>query len=115
MFKRIVEFVGDGEAGLLGHVKGLALQNSESIRSDYIAQISTMRTEVLQLQIEIDIQRRSLEGIPGFVEEIKNLRFEQFSHVERLNNLQIDVDVGYAEKLGLKLECRLVMSEKRDS
>ena len=69
--KEFLEFVGDGETGLLGYVKGLALQNSDSIRSDYIAQISTLRTEILQLQTEIDVQRRSLEVIPRFVEEIK--------------------------------------------
>ena len=67
------------------------------------------------MQTEIDIQRRSLEGIPGFVEEIKNLRSEQLSHVERLNSLQMDVDVKYAKKLGLDFECRLVMLEKKNS
>ena len=110
--KEFLEFVGDGEAGLLGYIKGLALQNSESIRSDYIAQISIMKTKVLQLQTEIDVQQRGLEVIPGFVEEINNLGSEQLSHVERLNSLQMDVDVGYAEKLGLELECRLVILEK---
>lgn len=55
------------------------------------------------MQTEIDTQHRTLETIPEFVEEIQNLRSKQLSYEEHLKSLQMDIDVGYAKKLGLEL------------
>ena len=110
--KELLEFVGEGENGLLGYVKSLELHSLEAIESEYIEQISALRVQVLYLQSEIDVQRGRLQDVPGFIGEIKTLQAEKILLEERLQTLQMEVDVGYAEKLGLELQCRLSASEK---
>ena len=68
--KRLLEFVGVGEPGLLGY-KSWELHGSESIQIQYNEQIAALRVESLHLKSEIESQRVSLQDVPAFVQKIE--------------------------------------------
>ena len=102
--KELLEFVGDGDSGLFGYVQSLC---SESVRLEYIQQIAELREEVCKLQQQLDLQQGSLNDIPRFEEEIRVLQAQKTALEEHLEALQIEVHVGYVEKLASALELNL--------
>jgi len=109
--KELLEFVGDGPNGLLGYITNLEQHSSAVVRSEYTEQICTLRVQVLHLQSEIQMLREKVQDIPRLIDDMKKLEAEKICE-ERLQTLQMTVDVGYAEKLQLELKCCSIFEEK---
>ena len=102
--KGLLEFVGDGENGLFGYVQSLHSQSSERLQLEFREEIVALREQTQRLQIQLDLQQIQLQEVPFFQSEIKTLQSEKCLLENRLSTLQMEVHIGYAEKLASGLE-----------
>jgi len=111
--KDLLEFVGDGESSLLGYIKSLDSVAIEFVRVQYTDEISALRGRVLHLQSDIEVQQSRLRDIPRLVEETRILQSEKMSCEERLADLQMTVDIGFAGRSELEMKCDFGNIRKR--
>ena len=87
--KDLLEFLGEGENGLLGYVKSVEANCGNSLEiQQYVIEILHLKESILDLQRQLRSQEIRLQEIPKLEEEIANLERFRSTSQEQLQNLQ---------------------------
>ena len=93
--KDLLEFVGEGENGMLGYLKSLVSHKARGYQRDmdcYVVEISFLKEHVSNLQHQIDLQSSRLFDVPNLQSVIANLELQRISVEDRMQQLQLELD-----------------------
>jgi len=93
--KDLLEFIGEGENGMLGYIKSLVSLSAEGYQRDmdrYVVEISFLQEHVSNLQRQIDLQSSRLLDVPNLQSVIANLELQRISVENCMQQMQLELD-----------------------
>ena len=93
--KDLLEFVREGENGMLGYVKSLESDSAGGYQRDmdrYIVEISFLKEHVSNLQSQINLQSSRLFDVPKLQSIIANLELQKTAAEGCMQQIQLELD-----------------------
>lgn len=113
--KGLLEFVGDGEDGLLGYVNSLQSQVSHASESASMAQISSLHNQIMLLNREIEAHEVRIHDIPSLEAQILSLNEKLWVEDTQFQSLQSDLHVERIRHASIEADYKLATASLTQS